>query len=203
VLVLVTRIVSALVLTINLAIMNFGFGQMTGSTPEKTQEPIRTVQSITVQEDMLTNLDNSSLDFGASFSREGNDLDPLYEISEQDSRVAQATSASTEPQTQTLLETKPEYEWLDFVATYYTKDEPGMNGKGITSTGTKVKEGRTIAVDPRVIPYGTKVYIEGIGYRIAEDCGGAIKGKRIDIYVDSAEDFPPEGYVKVKLRIVK
>jgi 3D (Asp-Asp-Asp) domain-containing protein len=203
VLVLVTRIVSALVLTINLAVMNFGFGQIAGSTPEKTQEPIHTVQSITVQEDMLTNLDNSSLDFGASISREGNDLDPLYEISEQDSRVAQATSASTEPQTQSLLETKPEYEWIDFVASYYTKDEPGMNGKGITSTGTKVKQGRTIAVDPRIIPYGTRVYIEGIGYRTAEDCGGAIKGKRIDIYVDSAKDFPPEGYVKVKLRIVK
>ena len=192
-----------MVLTFNLVAFNLGFGYIDGSQAEKTQEPIRTVQSITVQDDMLTNLDNSSLDLGATFSREGNDLDPAYEISEQDSRVAQATSASTEPQTPSLLEIKPEYKWLDFVATYYTKDEPGMNGKGITSTGKKVKEGRTIAVDPKVIPYGTKVYIEGVGYRIAEDCGGAIKGNRIDIYVDSAKDFPPEGYVKVKLRIVK
>lgn len=54
-------------------------------------------------------------------------------------------------------------------------------GNGITATGTKVTAGRTIAVDPRVIPYGTKVYIEGFGWRTAEDCGGAVKGNHIDI----------------------
>lgn len=54
-------------------------------------------------------------------------------------------------------------------------------GNGITATGTKVTVGRTIAVDPKVIPYGTKVYIEGFGWRVAEDCGGAVKGNHIDI----------------------
>ena len=54
-------------------------------------------------------------------------------------------------------------------------------GNGITATGTKVTAGRTIAVDPRVIPYGTKVYIEGFGWRTAEDCGGAVNGNHIDI----------------------
>lgn len=200
-LVLVTRIVSVLFLTINLATYNLGLSLIEGSPAEKTQEPIRTEQSITVHEDMLTNFDNSSLDFDSPVSREGSDLNSVIETSDQDSRVAQATSASTEPQT--LLEVKPEYKWLNFKATYYTKDEPGMNGKGITSTGTKVEEGRTIAVDPKIIPYGTRVYIEGIGYRVAEDCGSAIKGHHIDIYVDSAKDFPPEGIIKVKLRIVK
>jgi 3D (Asp-Asp-Asp) domain-containing protein len=48
-----------------------------------------------------------------------------------------------------------------------------------------VKEGRTIAVDPNVIPLGWWVYIEGIGFRRAEDKGSAIKGKKIDIYYDS------------------
>lgn len=63
---------------------------------------------------------------------------------------------------------------------------------GITSSGTKVKEGRTIAVDSKVIPMGWWVYIEGIGFRRAEDTGGAIKGNKIDIYFDSqsyAEKF--------------
>lgn len=53
---------------------------------------------------------------------------------------------------------------------------------GITRTGTKVQEGRTIAVDPNVIPLGWWVYIEGFGYRRAEDTGSAVKGNRIDIY---------------------
>lgn len=77
-----------------------------------------------------------------------------------------------------------------------------MNGKGITATGTTAKEGRTIAVDPKVIPYGTKVYIDGWGYRIAEDCGGGIKGNHIDIYVDSASHIPAAGRITVRLRIV-
>jgi 3D (Asp-Asp-Asp) domain-containing protein len=55
---------------------------------------------------------------------------------------------------------------------------------GITATGTKAMQGITIAVDPNVIPYGTEVIINGHTY-IAQDCGGAIKGNRIDIYFDS------------------
>lgn len=57
---------------------------------------------------------------------------------------------------------------------------------GITATGTVAMEGRTIAADPRVLPYGTVVYIDGHAYTV-EDCGGAIKNERIDIYFDSHE----------------
>jgi len=58
---------------------------------------------------------------------------------------------------------------------------------GITASGTKVTEGRTIAVDPKVIPMGWWVYIEGIGLRRAEDTGSAIKGNKIDVYFDNPE----------------
>ncbi|WP_308637012.1 ubiquitin-like domain-containing protein [Paenibacillus silvisoli] len=56
---------------------------------------------------------------------------------------------------------------------------------GITASGARVSEGRTIAVDPKVIPIGWWVYIEGIGFRRAEDTGSAIKGNKIDVYFDS------------------
>lgn len=49
-----------------------------------------------------------------------------------------------------------------------------------TATMTTPTPGRTIAVDPTVIPYGSEVVINGHTY-IAEDCGGAVKGNRIDI----------------------
>ena len=58
-------------------------------------------------------------------------------------------------------------------------------GNGITATGTVVTAGRTVAVDPSVIPYGTTMYIEGYGFRVAEDCGGAVKGNHIDMAVDT------------------
>lgn len=62
----------------------------------------------------------------------------------------------------------------------------------ITSTGTTPCVGRTIAVDPNVIPYGSRVVINGHTY-IAEDCGGAIKGNVIDIFVGSTKEAYQKG----------
>lgn len=55
---------------------------------------------------------------------------------------------------------------------------------GITATGTKATAGRTVAVDPSVIPYGTRLYIDGNIYT-AEDCGGEIKGNKVDIFFNT------------------
>lgn len=52
-------------------------------------------------------------------------------------------------------------------------------------TAVNPTQGRTIAVDPTVIPYGTSVYIEGYGTYIAEDTGGVIKNSRIDMFFNS------------------
>ncbi len=76
----------------------------------------------------------------------------------------------------------------DFKITHYCTEKRKHicgTGDGLTATGTQVTAGRTIAVDPKVIPYGTKMYIEGYGWRVAEDCGGAVKGNHIDMAVDT------------------
>ena len=67
--------------------------------------------------------------------------------------------------------------------TAYSAEQAGIGTR--TASGTRVTEGRTIAVDPSIIPIGWWVYIEGIGFRRAEDTGGAIKGHKIDVYYDS------------------
>ncbi len=59
----------------------------------------------------------------------------------------------------------------------------GETYAGKTKSGTDITEGRTIAVDPNVIPLGSRVYIDGYGLFIAEDTGGAIKEQKIDIAV--------------------
>lgn len=95
---------------------------------------------------------------------------------------------------------------LDFNLTAYTSGPestgkaPGQPGFGVTATGTQATEGRTIAVDPRVIPYGTKVYIEGVGIRVAEDTGGAIKTNRIDVYMEDLQQALEFG-VKKNVRV--
>lgn len=67
-----------------------------------------------------------------------------------------------------------------------------------TATETIAEEGRTVAVDPTVIPYGTVLIINGHEY-IAEDCGKSVKGKHIDIFHEDHMDAKRFGeqYVEV------
>lgn len=81
-----------------------------------------------------------------------------------------------------------------FVITHYCPCSIccGPWANGITSTGVTAVTNRTVAVDPTIIPYGSKLVINGQVY-VAEDCGGAIKGKRIDIYVGSHAEGNQKG----------
>ena len=84
--------------------------------------------------------------------------------------------------------TEPPYTEKEMILTAYCSCvECCDKSDGITATGTLAKQGRTIAVDPRYIPYGTEVIIDGVTY-IAEDCGGAIKGDRIDVFFNNHQD---------------
>lgn len=77
-----------------------------------------------------------------------------------------------------------------------TGKAPGHPAYGITASGARVREGRTIAVDPKVIPIGATVYIEGIGLRVAEDTGSAIRGAKIDVYMNDVNDARQFGVKK-------
>jgi 3D (Asp-Asp-Asp) domain-containing protein len=74
---------------------------------------------------------------------------------------------------------------LKMIATAYTAGCYGCSG--ITATGSRAGQG-IVAVDPRIIPLGTRLYVPGYGKAIAGDTGGAIKGLRIDLGFNSLAD---------------
>lgn len=84
-------------------------------------------------------------------------------------------------------------QWQTYVATAYCACEKCCGywattvDAGKTASGAKATEGVTVAMDPS-IPFGTRIYIEGIGERICQDRGSAIIGNRIDVYFESHED---------------
>ncbi len=80
----------------------------------------------------------------------------------------------------------------EYKITYYCpcKECCGKDN-GITASGAKVQEGVTVAADTSKLPFGTKIYIKGIGWRTVQDRGGAVKGNRLDIYISSHNDPKP------------
>ena len=87
-----------------------------------------------------------------------------------------------------LKDSKYEFKYLGtYKITYYCDERTDhiCGGTGVTASGVPTDVGTTIAVDPKIIPYGTEVYIEGVGHRIAQDCGGAVKDKHIDVLVQT------------------
>ncbi|MET1176457.1 ubiquitin-like domain-containing protein [Peribacillus simplex] len=88
-------------------------------------------------------------------------------------------------------------------STAYTASCKGCSG--VTSTGVDLKSNpgaKIIAVDPNVIPMGSKVYVDGYGYAVAADKGGAIKGNRIDVFFSSKNDAYRWGVKRVKIRVL-
>lgn len=102
----------------------------------------------------------------------------------------------------------------EFTITYYCNCEkccgtwatnrPVVDGKEVvyTASGAIAEAGITIAVDTSKIPFGTKLYIEGVGYRVAQDRGGAINGNRIDVYMNSHEEALEAGRHSADVYIV-
>lgn len=97
----------------------------------------------------------------------------------------------------------PEGQSMTMEATAYTAGCAGCSG--ITANGTDLRNSpnkKVIAVDPSVIPLGSKVHVEGYGTAIAADTGGAIKGNRIDLHVPTKSDAFSFGRQSVKVTVL-
>jgi len=85
---------------------------------------------------------------------------------------------------------------VKFVSTAYT--HTGYR----TATGAKTRRG-IVAVDPKVIPLGTHLYIQGYGYGVAADTGGVIKGRKIDVFFETREEALQWGRRTVNVQILE
>ncbi len=84
----------------------------------------------------------------------------------------------------------PELVSLGYFTCYAYCSCPSCCGQwsgGPTASGTMPEEGRTVAADWDVLPAGTEIYLDGIGWRTVEDTGSGITGDKLDLYMDSHE----------------
>ncbi|PEJ54504.1 MULTISPECIES: 3D domain-containing protein [unclassified Bacillus (in: firmicutes)] len=96
------------------------------------------------------------------------------------------------------------YKVIKMKATAYTGSCKGCSGK--TATGIDLKKNpkvKVISVDPKVIPLGSKVYVEGYGYAIAGDTGGSLKGNKIDVFIPSQKNALKWGVKTVTVKVYK
>ncbi|MCM3314715.1 MULTISPECIES: G5 and 3D domain-containing protein [Shouchella] len=110
---------------------------------------------------------------------------------------------SAKPQEKQEVEQEKQQKTLQMQSTAYTAACDGCSG--ITATGIDLNSNanmKVIAVDPSVIPLGTRVHVEGYGEAIAGDTGGAIKGNKIDVHVPTKEDATNYGSKSVKVTIL-
>lgn len=117
--------------------------------------------------------------------------------------VSGAAATSTAPATQPTQTTQTAVRTLTVEATAYTAYCTGCSG--ITATGINLRANpnlKVIAVDPRVIPLGSRVWVEGYGEAIAGDTGGAIKGNKIDVFIPNYQDALNWGRKTVTVKIL-
>ncbi|WP_461673201.1 3D domain-containing protein [Priestia megaterium] len=125
------------------------------------------------------------------------------EQAQKEQQQAQAEQAQKEQQQPTESSQQASGKSMTVEATAYTANCAGCSGT--TATGVDLKANpnqKVIAVDPSVIPLGSKVYVEGYGEAVAADTGGAIKGNRIDVFVPSEGDAQQFGRKSVKITVM-
>ena len=121
-----------------------------------------------------------------------------------DSEIAKETPKETPKQESSVNGDSQDFSYskvMTVTATAYSRNEAGLSNK--TASGIDLSQTpNVIAVDRNVIPLGTKVYVEGYGYAVAGDTGGAIKGNKIDVHFDSVSRCYEWGRKTVKLYVL-
>ena len=98
-----------------------------------------------------------------------------------------------------VCEGEEEWQQGNFSAYNATVEQCGK-ADGITASGKKVKEGRTLAC-PKKYKFGTEIEIEGLGVYECQDRGGAIKGNKFDVYMDKVADAKRFGRRPINFKI--
>lgn len=133
-------------------------------------------------------------------------IDPQKVVWESEEQVKEEIILPESPATEenmegSALNTSNGEETITVVATAYSRNQPSLTN--ITATGIDLRENsQVIAVDPNVIPLGSKVYVEGYGEAIAGDTGSAIIGNRIDLHMESMDQSFAWGIQEVELTIL-
>lgn len=140
-------------------------------------------------------------------------IDTVTVVEKQDRMIEEGTIATISRGGQTLRYSKV----LTVEATAYTADIDPVTGKpddawgGMTASGKPAVAGLTIAADLRVLPMNTRVYVEGLdavgkkysGIYQVMDTGGAIKGNKIDIFMETYEEMKKFGRRKMKVYVLE
>mgnify|MGYP001316302872 CR=1 FL=1 len=164
---------------------------------KKYAEELKQKESqLTNEKQKLANEDNKLKQLEQSYRSEMNQREQQRNGSKNTKTVA---STASKPNKKTEVG-----ETYRMVATAYTPFCRGCSG--VTSTGINVKgkqHQRIIAVDPNVIPLGTKVWVEGYGEAIAADTGSSIKGNKIDVLFKSQNQALQWGRKTVTVKVLK
>ena len=164
---------------------------------------------ITSDEDIIlsdiTNNSNINIEFTSTIDNIMNDVSIYNKKVEEQKATEVSNITDNEANIKAEIAAETQEASTSYKATY-TMEATAYAGDTITATGaTPVRNPNglsTIAVDPSIIPLGSKVYIPGYGEAIAADTGGAIKGHRIDLFLNSENECINWGRRNVTLHVL-